>query len=134
MASLTLADRTHVPKSCIKNKNNQLLPALEEAGAKQPRMLGVGEGAGGSLWSSEGCGVHCGPVRGWGALLWSSEGRYPGLLGKVRADLEQCWAALGQQWAQAGGCTQTPMGGVTAAGPWGCPGRSSRDKPQCWSE
>lgn len=49
---------------------------------------------------------------GGGRSLWSSEGRYPGLLGKVRAGLEQRWAALGWHWAQA------PMG-VTAAGPGG---------------
>lgn len=47
MASLTPADRTHVPESRIKNKNKQLLTALEEAGAKGRRVPGVGEGAGG---------------------------------------------------------------------------------------
>lgn len=40
MASLTLADRTHVPENRIKNKNKQLLTALEEAGAKQRRAPG----------------------------------------------------------------------------------------------
>lgn len=45
MASLTPADRIHVPESRIKNKNKQLLTALEEA--KRRRVPGVGEGAGG---------------------------------------------------------------------------------------
>ena len=42
MASLTLADRTHIPKSRVKNKNSPPTE-LEGARAKHPKALGVRE-------------------------------------------------------------------------------------------